>query len=87
VNVVEKEPHPNDLARLGVHGEPNPVFVRLLLHEAAHLIGFHLQALDHDVLVARDRLDMQMIRQSLKTVDDEPQEPLESHPDGTADAP
>jgi len=61
----------NDLARLRAHAEPNPLFVRLLLHEAAHFIGFHLQALDHDVHVARDRLDMQMIRQGLKTVDDE----------------
>ena len=77
----------NDLARLGVHGEPNPLFVRVLLHEAAHFIGFHLQALEHDVRMACDRLDMQMVRQGLKTVGDETQEPLESHSNGTANAP
>ena len=30
----------NDLPCLCVHGEPDPLFVRLALHEAPHLVGF-----------------------------------------------
>jgi hypothetical protein len=32
----------NDLTRLGVHGDPNRLLIRFLLHKAPHLIGFQL---------------------------------------------
>jgi hypothetical protein len=33
----------NNLARRGVHRQPNPLFVGLLLHKAPHCIGFRLK--------------------------------------------
>jgi hypothetical protein len=51
----------NDLAALGVHCQPNPLLVRLVLYEAGHVVGFDLKALDHDVRVTRDRHDIEMI--------------------------
>ena len=56
----------NDLTALGLHCKPSPLLVRLLLHETRHFIGFDLKRLDHDVRVTRDRLDIEMIGQSLK---------------------
>ena len=41
----------NHLATRGIHGDPNPLLVRFLLHEAAHFIRFYLQAPQHDVAV------------------------------------
>jgi hypothetical protein len=70
----------NDLTSFGIHRQPNPLFVFFLLHEAGHFVGFHLKALDHDILVTRDRLDIKIIRQRVKLVDDKPQQPFESHP-------
>jgi hypothetical protein len=37
----------NDLSRLGVHNELNPLLVRFILHKATPLVSFHLQ---HHVL-------------------------------------
>lgn len=70
----------NDLAALGVHRQPYPLLVRLLLHETRHFVGFHLKTLDHDVRSARDRHDIQMIGQRLKLGNDKLQQPFESHP-------
>jgi hypothetical protein len=67
----------NDLAAPGIHSDPDPLRIRFLLHEAAHFIGFHLQALNHDVAAAGDRLDVEMIRQCLNALDQKAQEPLE----------
>ena len=36
----------NDLARSGVHGQPNPLFVGLFLNEAPHFVAFSLQFVD-----------------------------------------
>ena len=33
----------NNLARRGVHGQPAPLLVGLLLHEALHVVGFSLE--------------------------------------------
>jgi hypothetical protein len=55
----------NHLVCLGVHGEPNPLLIRLLLDKVAHFVGFHLKALNPHVLGTGDRLDVKMIRQSL----------------------
>ena len=45
------------LTRLSVHSAPEPGLVRLLLDKARYGIGFHRQALAHDVLLARARLE------------------------------
>jgi hypothetical protein len=76
----------NHLAARGVHGNPSPLLVRLLLHKTGHFVGFYLQALDHDVLRTTHGLDMQMIRQSLEALDQEAQEPLEFHTYRATDA-
>jgi len=36
--------------------------------------------LDHDIVVAGDRLDVEMLRQRLEALDEKPQEPLEGDP-------
>jgi len=36
-------------------------------------VSFHFKTLNHDIVVTRDRLDMQMIRQRLATGDDKTQ--------------
>jgi hypothetical protein len=69
----------NDLAGVDIHGQPYPLLVGFLLHEARHLVGFNLQVLDHDVGMVRDRLHIQMIWQGLETGDEKTQEPFESH--------
>jgi hypothetical protein len=63
----------NDLTGLGIHGDPDPLFVGLLLHKAGHFIGFHLQASQHDVTVPSDGLDVEMIRQGLEALDQKTQ--------------
>jgi hypothetical protein len=59
----------NHLAALGIHGQPDPLFVSLLLHEAAHFIRSHLQASNRRGTMTDDRLDMEMIRQGLNALD------------------
>jgi hypothetical protein len=39
----------NNLARLGVHGNPDPLPMGLLLHKAPHLISFGFQPSEHHV--------------------------------------
>jgi hypothetical protein len=58
----------NHLACVGVHGNPDPLLVGFLLYKAGHFIRFHLQALDHDLAVTRDGLDVEMIRQGFKAL-------------------
>jgi hypothetical protein len=70
----------NHLTRRGIHGNPHPLPVRFLLHTAAHFIGFHLKASDHDVATTGDRLDVEMLRQCLKALDEKTQKPLECDP-------
>jgi hypothetical protein len=62
------------------------MLVGLLLHKAGHFIRFHLQALDHHVVRAGDRLDVEMIRQCLEALDQKSQEPLECDPHCTTNA-
>src|SRR5262249_47475732 len=64
------------LAARGIHGDPDPRLVGLLVDKAGHCIRFHLQALDHDVLLAGDGLDVEMIRQCLQALDEKTQQPL-----------
>ena len=44
-----------------------------ILHEAGQCIGFHCKALEQDIVLAGDRVDMQMIRQCLKALDEKTQ--------------
>jgi hypothetical protein len=74
------------LAACGIHCDPDPLLVRLLLHKAAHFIRFHLQVSNHALAVAGDGLDVEMIRQRLNTVTQKAQEPLETHTDGATNA-
>jgi hypothetical protein len=76
----------NDLAALGIHGEPNPPLVRLVLHKTGHFVGLHLKTLNHDAVRTAYRLDMQMIRQGLEALDQKTQEPLEVDPHRATDA-
>jgi hypothetical protein len=70
----------NNLAGLGIHGDPHPLFVGFLLHKAGQFIGFHLQSLDQHIAGTGDGLDMEMIRQGREALDQKPQEPLEGDP-------
>jgi hypothetical protein len=76
----------NHLTCLGVHGEPNPLLVRLPLDEAGHFVGFHCKPLNHHIAVTAHRLDMQMIRQGLEALHQKAQEPLELDTHGATDA-
>jgi hypothetical protein len=60
----------NDLAGLGIHSDPHPLLVGFFLHEAGQFIGFHFKSRDQDIVLAGDRLDMQMIRQRCKALDE-----------------
>src|SRR5262249_22928056 len=76
----------NDLPGLLVHSEPHPLLVGLVLHEAPHLIGFHLQTPDEHLPRSRDRQHMQMIRQRCKAGGYKAHQPPDTDADGTADA-
>src|SRR5215475_5695130 len=76
----------NHLAACGIHRDPDPLLVRLLLHEATHFVRFYLQASNHNLAVASDGLDMEMIRQRLNTVNQKAQEPLGTHTDSATNA-
>jgi len=54
--------------------------------KAGQLIGFHLQPLYHHIVGTGDGVDMQMIRQGLKALDEKTQEPLECDTYGTTNA-
>jgi hypothetical protein len=60
----------NDLAGLGIHGDSHPLLVGFLLHKAGQFIGLNLQSLDQHIVLVGDRLNMQMIGQGLKTLDE-----------------
>jgi len=61
----------NYLAGLGVHSDPDPLPVGLLVDKAAHVICFHHKLLNHHVTATGDRLDMEMLRQCLEALDQE----------------
>jgi len=70
----------NDLACLGIHGDPHPLLMGFLLHKAGQFIGFDFKPLHQHIVRAGDELDMQMIRQGCKALDEKTQEPLEGDP-------
>lgn len=63
----------NHLAGGGIHGDPYPLLMGFRLDKAGYLIGFHLQASNHHLLVACDRLGVSMIGQRLKAHDEKAQ--------------
>jgi len=65
------------LVCLGIHGNPHPLFVRLLLHEACYFVCFRLKTLYHQALVTGDGLYVKMVRQRLKATHEKTQEPFE----------
>jgi hypothetical protein len=77
----------NHLARVRVHGNPDSLLMRFLLHEAAHCIRFHLKPSNQPVTVTGDGLDVEMMRQCLIAVDEKAQEPLETNPYSAANTP
>jgi hypothetical protein len=54
--------------------------------EAGHFIRFRRKLLNHHVTVTGNRLDMEMIRQCLKALDQETSEPLEVDPHRATEA-
>jgi hypothetical protein len=67
----------DDLACLGIHGDPHPLLMGFLLHKTGHFIGFDLKPLYQYIVCTGDGLDMQMIRQRCEALDKKAQEPLE----------
>jgi hypothetical protein len=59
----------HDLTCLGVHRDPNPLLVGLLLHEARHFVRFYPEALNHHIWMSGNGLNVQMIGQRLNAVD------------------
>jgi hypothetical protein len=57
------------------------------LHKAGHFIRFNLQALDQHIGLTGDGLDMQMIRQGCKALDEKAQKPLEGDTDHATNPP
>jgi hypothetical protein len=66
------------LAGGGVHGDPNPLPVGLLLRKAPHLIGFGFQPWKHHVGWAIRELNMSVIRTGGKALHHKVQEPRET---------
>ncbi len=75
----------NDLAGGRIHGDPDPLFVRFLLHEAPHLIGFRFQARHHHRCRTCGELGMKVIGAGRKAFYHKVQEPRETDAYGTAD--
>ena len=67
----------DDLAGLGIHGDPHPLLIGFRLHKTGQFIGFYLQPLPQSIVCTGDEGDMQMIRQRCKALDKKAQEPLE----------
>jgi hypothetical protein len=68
----------NNLAGLGVDGNPDPWLMSLLLHEAPHLIGFGFQPSKHHIGWTGRQLDVSVIGTGRKALDHEVQEPRET---------
>jgi hypothetical protein len=75
----------NDLTRSRIHRNPDPLLVRLLLHEAPHLIGFRFQAGQQHRCWLCWEPDMEVIGTGRKAFHQKVQQPRETHTDGTAD--
>ncbi len=76
----------NNLATLGVHGEPNPLLIGLLLHKAPHFVGFGLKFINQYVSWIGGEPHMSMIGTRRKAFHHKVQQPAETHPYRTTDA-
>ena len=76
----------NDLPGLFVHGDPDPLFVGLLLHKAPHLVRFHFKTPNKHIPGRRHGPHMQMIRQGRKAGDDKVHEPSDTDANRAAHA-
>jgi hypothetical protein len=59
----------DDLAGRGIHGDPDPLFVRLLPDKAPHLIGFGFQLPNDDICRADCELDVSGLGAGRKALD------------------
>jgi hypothetical protein len=76
----------HDWPRLRVHRDPDPWFVRLLLHEAPHRVRFHLKTPDEPIPGSRYGQHMQMVRQRRKADSPQTHEPSETDANRAAHA-
>src|SRR5882672_1653768 len=76
----------DDLARLFVHGDPDPVWGGLLLHKTPQLVCLHVQTSDKHSMGGRNGLHMEMLRHRRKAGNYEVHEPPDTDTNGTANA-
>jgi hypothetical protein len=72
------------LTRLGIHGDLEPLLVRLLRHKAPHFIVFRFHAGHHDLCGPRWELRMEVIRTGRKAFHHKVQEPRQTDAHRTA---
>jgi hypothetical protein len=75
----------NDLARLRVHSDPEPLLVRPLPDEAPHLVGFGFQLPNHHVGWTGRQLHVSVLGTSCKAFHHTAQEPRETDAHSPAD--
>lgn len=76
----------NDLTRLLVHGDPDPLPIGLLLHETPHFVGFRLKTSYDHIIRGDNGLPIQMIGQCSKAGNHEVHEPADTDTNGATDA-
>jgi hypothetical protein len=76
----------DDLPCLFVQRDPGPLFIRFVLHEAPHLVRFHLQTSNDHIAWRRHRPCMEMVRQHGKATAYKVHEPPDTDVHRTADA-
>jgi len=76
----------NDWPCLLVHRDPDPLFTRLLLHEAPHLVHFDLKTPYEHIPGRGHGPHIQMVRQRRKTGNHKIHEPSDTDADRTANA-
>jgi hypothetical protein len=74
----------NDLTRLPVHGDPDPVWISLLLYETPQLVRLNREAGNQYVRGGRNRLHMQMRRRRGKAGHHEVHQPAKTHSQSAA---
>ena len=74
----------HDLPCLLVHSDPDPLLVSLCLHEAPHLICFHLETSDEHIPWGRHGPYMEMIRQRRNAGGNKAHEPPNTDADRAA---
>jgi hypothetical protein len=75
----------NNLARVGIHRNPDPWLVRLLPDEAPHLIGLGFQSSDDHVYWTDGELGIEVVGTGCKAFGHKAQEPREADTHHPAD--